>query len=347
VDPYASDYDKNLMSNGWFDTHMPDLNQQDPNLSTYLIQNTIWWVEFAGIDAIRIDTYSYPDQTFMSRLNKSVKKEYPNAFLFGETRVTEPTVQAWFVDDFKYNANRTYLDGVTDFQWYFGVSKGLNENFGWEEGLRRIQLTLTQDMIYAHPENNVTFLDNHDLSRFYSVIGKDYKKWKAGVGMLMTQRGIPCTYYGTEYLFEGFTNPDDLVRQEFNGGWEGDIINYFEQKNIQEIQKEAFDFYNKLTSFRTASKLGELKLKQFVPQDNVYVYFRYNDEKVYMVVVNLGDKKEIDLQPYHEMLSKGSMLKSIFNLQQQSSNGMLQWNNGESFDVFELVLNPTKPSPLK
>ena len=112
---------------------------------------------------------------------------------------------------------------------------------------------------------------------------------------------------------------------------------------IQEIQKEAFDFYNKLTSFRTAYKLGELKLKQFVPQDNVYVYFRYNDEKVYMVVVNLGDKKEIELQPYQEMLSKGTTLKSIFGIQQQSSKGLLKWNDGESFEIFELILNPTKP----
>lgn len=347
MDPYASDYDKKLMSDGWFDTHMPDLNQQDPNLSTYLIQNTIWWMEFAGIDAIRIDTYSYPDQTFMSRLNKSVKREYPSAFLFGETWVTEPTVQAWFVNDFQYNNNKTHLDGVTDFQWYFGVSKGLNENFGWEEGLRRIQLTLTQDLIYTHPENNVIFLDNHDLGRFYSVIGKDLKKWKAGLGMLMTHRGIPCTYYGTEYIFEGFTNPDDLVRQEFNGGWEGDAINYFEQINISPSQKEAFDFYNQLTSFRTSAQLGELKLKQFVPQDNVYVYFRYNDSKMYMMAVNLGDKKEIDLSPFQEMLSKGNQLHSLFSQEKQNTFGNLIWKDGSSFEIYEVILNPTKTSPAK
>ena len=148
-------------------------------------------------------------------------------------------------------------------------------------------------------------------------------------------------------MFEGFTNPDDLVRQEFNGGWEGDAINYFEQKNISPAQKEAFDFYNLLTSFRTASQLGELKLKQFVPQDNVYVYFRYNDAKMYMMVVNLGDKKEIDLLPFQEMLSKGNQMQSLFSKEKQNTSGNLIWKDESSFEIYEVVLNPTKPSPAK
>jgi glycosidase len=344
MDPYASDFDKKLMSDGWFDIHMPDLNQQDPNLATYLIQNTIWWMEYAGIDAIRIDTYSYPDQTFMAQLNHAVKTEYPNAFLFGETWVTEPTVQAWFVDDFKYNKLKTQLDGVTDFQWYFGVSKGLNENFGWEEGLRRMQLTLTQDVIYEHPENNVIFLDNHDLSRFYSVVGKDLKKWQAGMGLLMTQRGIPCSYYGTEYLFDGFTNPDDLVRQEFKGGWKGDSVNYFQQINITNQEKEAFDFYSHLTQLRNKHRWGSMSLKQFVPEDNVYVYFRYNENKTYMMVVNLGEKTNLDLSRYQEMLQEGNAMRSLIHENNHSAQGILNWKKGQAFEIFELI---TTSSPSK
>ncbi len=344
MDPYASDFDKKLMSDGWFDTHMPDLNQQDPNLATYLIQNTIWWMEYAGIDAIRIDTYSYPDQIFMANLNKAVKKEFPKAFLFGETWVTEPTVQAWFVDDFKYNKLKTNLDGVTDFQWYFGVSRGLNENFGWEEGLRRMQLTLTQDVIYEHPENNVIFLDNHDLSRFYSVVGKDPKKWQAGMGLLMTQRGIPCTYYGTEYLFEGYTNPDDLFRQEFKGGWKGDSIDYFKKVNITAQEKEAFDFYTHLTQLRNKHQWGIMSLKQFVPEDNVYVYFRYNAKKTYMMVVNLGEKTNIDLSRFKEMLQQGTAMRSLIHENNHSAQGILNWNKGQTFEIFELI---TTPSPSK
>jgi glycosidase len=344
MDPYASDFDKKLMSDGWFDTHMPDLNQQDPNLATYLIQNTIWWMEYAGIDAIRIDTYSYPDQTFMAQLNQAVKREFPNAFLFGETWVTEPTVQAWFVDDFKYNKLKTQLDGVTDFQWYFGVSKGLNENFGWEEGLRRMQLTLTQDVIYEHPEKNVLFLDNHDLSRFYSVVGKDTKKWQAGMGLLMTQRGIPCSYYGTEYLFDGFTNPDDLVRQEFKGGWKGDSVNYFQQINISNQEKVAFDFYTHLTQLRNKHRWGSMSLKQFVPEDNVYVYFRYNENKTYMMVVNLGEKTNLDLSRFQEMLQKGNAMRSLIHEKNHPAQGILNWNKGQAFEIFELI---TTPSPSK
>ncbi|MEN9334878.1 MAG: hypothetical protein RLY35_2058, partial [Bacteroidota bacterium] len=344
MDPYASDFDKKLMSDGWFDIHMPDLNQQDPNLATYLIQNTIWWMEYAGIDAIRIDTYSYPDQTFMAQLNHAVKTEYPNAFLFGETWVTEPTVQAWFVDDFKYNKLKTQLDGVTDFQWYFGVSKGLNENFGWEEGLRRMQLTLTQDVIYEHPENNVIFLDNHDLSRFYSVVGKDLKKWQAGMGLLMTQRGIPCSYYGTEYLFDGFTNPDDLVRQEFKGGWKGDSVNYFKRINITNQEKEAFDFYTHLTQLRNKHRWGSMSLKQFVPEDNVYVYFRYNENKTYMMVVNLGEKTNLDLSRYQEMLQEGNAMRSLIHENNHSAQGILNWKKGQAFEIFELI---TTSSPSK
>jgi glycosidase len=344
MDPYASDLDKKLMSDGWFDTHMPDLNQQDPNLATYLVQNTIWWMEYAGIDAIRIDTYSYPDQTFMSRLNKAVKREFPSAFLFGETWVTEPTVQAWFVNDFKYNKDKTYLDGVTDFQWFFGVSKGLNENFGWEEGLRRMQLTLTQDVIYEHPENNVIFLDNHDLSRFFSVVGKDLRKWQAGIGLLMTQRGIPCTYYGTEYLFEGFTNPDDLVRQEFKGGWKGDSIDYFKQINITTQEREAFDFYTHLTQLRNKHQWGTMSLKQFVPEDNIYVYFRYNEKKTYMMVVNLGEKNNIELSRFQEMLQKGTKMTSLISAKEYAAQGILNWKTGQAFDIFELT---TTPSPSK
>jgi glycosidase len=340
MDPYASDLDKKLMSDGWFDTHMPDLNQQDPNLATYLVQNTIWWMEYAGIDAIRIDTYSYPDQTFMSRLNKAVKREFPSAFLFGETWVTEPTVQAWFVNDFKYNKDKTYLDGVTDFQWFFGVSKGLNENFGWEEGLRRMQLTLTQDVIYEHPENNVIFLDNHDLSRFFSVVGKDLRKWQAGIGLLMTQRGIPCTYYGTEYLFEGYTNPDDLVRQEFKGGWKGDSIDYFKQINITTQEREAFDFYTHLTQLRNKHQWGTMSLKQFVPEDNIYVYFRYTEKKTYMMVVNLGDKTNIDLSRFQEMLQKGTKMTSLISAKEYAAQGILDWSKGQAFDIFELTTTP-------
>jgi glycosidase len=293
MDPYASEYDKNLMANGWFDKHMPDLNQQDPHLSKYLIQNSIWWIEMGSIDAFRIDTYSYPDQLFMSKLNAAIKKEYPNFFLFGETWVQGSAVQAWFPEGKKVGQNfDSQLDGVTDFQMYFAMTKGLTEPFGWEEGLRRIELTLAHDHLYAHPENLVTFLDNHDLARIYSVFNKDLEKWKMAHAMLLTLRGIPCIYYGTEILMTGFCDPDAHVREEFPGGWPDHKVNAFEKKGRTEIQNEAFDFIQTLLNYRKKSEwLTTSKLTQFVPNDNTYVYARKSADgkKAILCMYNLNE----------------------------------------------------------
>ncbi len=336
MDPYASEQDKALMSDGWFDLHMPDLNQQNPDLAKYLIQNSIWWVLTGEIDAYRIDTYAYPDQKFMADLNQALRAEFPHLFLFGETWVQSTPVQSYFTEQFKNAPFNSYLNGVTDFQLYFGITKGLNENFGWEEGLRRIQMTLAQDFVYHSAFNNVTFLDNHDLSRFYSVINRDFKKWQAGVGMLMTLRGIPCVYYGTEYLLEGYTNPDDLVRQEFNGGWKGDKKNYFTQNNLSQEEKDAYLFYNRLVEFRQTKNVGSLQLKQFVPEDNVYVFFRYDHQSKYMIVVNLGDKTSLDLTRFKEMLNNTSKLIEVFTGAEHSSQETLTWKESQSFTIYEV-----------
>jgi glycosidase len=190
--------------------------------------------------------------------------------------------------------------------------------------------------VYHSAFNNVTFLDNHDLSRFYSVINRDFKKWQAGVGMLMTLRGIPCVYYGTEYLLEGYTNPDDLVRQEFNGGWKGDKKNYFTQNNLSQEEKDAYLFYNRLVEFRQTKNLGSLQLKQFVPEDNVYVYFRYDHQSKYMIVVNLGDKTSLDLTRFKEMLNNTSKLIEVFTGDEHSSQETLTWKESQSFTIYEV-----------
>jgi glycosidase len=293
MDPYASEYDKNLMANGWFDKHMPDLNQLDPHLSKYLIQNSIWWIEMGKIDAFRIDTYSYPDQLFMSNLNAAVKKEYPNFFLFGETWVQGSAVQAWFPEGKKVGQNfDSHLDGVTDFQLYFAMTKGLTEPFGWEEGLRRIELDLAHDHLYTKPENLVTFLDNHDLARIYSLLNNDLEKWKMAHAMLLTLRGIPCIYYGTEILMTGFCDPDAHVREEFPGGWPDHKVNAFEKKGRTEIQNEAFDFIQTLLNYRKKNEwLTTSRLTQFVPNDNAYVYARKSADgkKAILCMYNLNE----------------------------------------------------------
>lgn len=327
MDPYASDIDRNTMLNGWFDNHMPDLNQQDPHLAKYLIQNSIWWIEFAGIDAFRIDTYSYPDQKFMSDLNAAIKKEYPNFLLFGETWVQGSPIQAWYTENNGLNKSfNSNLDGVTDFQLYFAITKGLNENFGWEEGLRRIELTLSHDFLYEKPSRNVTFLDNHDLSRFYSVINEDFEKWKIANAMLFTLRGIPCIYYGHEFLMKNYANPDALVREDFPGGWAGDTINKFESKNLKGKELEAFLFVQRLMEWRNENKwLKDAKLKQFVPEDNTYIYFRYDEKNSVMVIHNLNDEsKEIKLSRFAESLGNYSLGVDIISGKATVLNEMLE-----------------------
>jgi neopullulanase len=305
LDPYAAESDKNIMTNAWFDKHMPDLNQQDPQLAKYLIQNSIWWIEYAGLDAFRIDTYAYPDQQFMKSLNEAIRKEYTDFVLFGETWVQGSPVQSWFTElspsNSKYSSS---LQGVTDFQLYFAITKGLNENFGWEEGFRRIQMTLSHDVLYHDPNLLVTFLDNHDLSRYYSVVNEDFAKWKMGVAMLYTLRGIPSIYYGHEILMKNYADPDAKVREDFPGGWPADGINKFTAAGRNTLENQAFDFCKKLGTWRkNNSWMGLAKLTQFVPMDNTYVYFRTEGGRTLMCIYNGNDKSfDMDLTRFDECI---------------------------------------------
>lgn len=333
MDPYASTSDKNQMSNGWFDKHMPDLNQQNPTLANYLIQNSIWWIEYAGIDAFRIDTYSYPDQVFMKKLNNAIKQEYPDFVLFGETWVQSSTVQSWFTEESRLSAPfNSELTSVTDFQLYFAISKGLMENFGWEEGFRRIEMTLGKDLVYKDPYMNVTFLDNHDLSRFYSVVGEDFDKWKMGIAMMMTMRGIPSIYYGTEVLMKNYCNPDALVREDFPGGWQGDSINYFDPIFRTGKVKEAYDFIYKLAQWRKLNPwFGRSELMQFVPENNTYVYFRYDDGHTVMCAYSLNDQPvQLNLKRFEERIGNAKIAQSLIT--------------GSSFNITESIEIPAKGS---
>ena len=297
MDPYASSADRDIMTNAWFDKHMPDLNQQDTHLARYLIQNSLWWVEYAGIDAFRIDTYAYPDQTFMKQLDEAMRREYPDFFLFGETWVQGSPVQAWFTEEAEVKKDfNSSLHSVTDFQLYYAITKGLRENFGWEEGFRRIELTLAHDILYKEPNNLVTFLDNHDLSRFYSMMSEDMASFKMGIALLYTLRGIPSIYYGTEILMKNYSDPDAKVREDFPGGWPGDASNKFIASGRTKQEQEAFDFCAVLGTWRKANTwFGNSKLMQFVPEENTYVYFRYDDKHTVMCVYN-GNEKPYSLK---------------------------------------------------
>ncbi len=313
LDPYASEYDRNTFTDGWFDHHMPDLNQKNPFVANYLIQNTIWWVEYADLDGIRIDTYLYSDIDFMRDLVAKLRKEYADLTIFGETWVHGVGIQASFTDNTFEQKKDGNLPGVTDFQTYYAINDALSQKMSWTGGVAKMYYTLAQDYFYANANNNVIFLDNHDLSRFYSMVGEDMSKFKMGIAWLLTMRGIPQLYYGTEILMKNYADPDGKVREDFPGGWNGDAKNKFEASDRTDQENEAFDYIQKLLKWRKGKPLFATgKLMQFVPYDGIYVYFRYNAEESVMVVMNCNDEaKQVVLAPYAERTKGFSKFKDV------------------------------------
>ncbi|MFN0202131.1 MAG: glycoside hydrolase family 13 protein [Bacteroidia bacterium] len=315
LDPYAASADKKIMTDGWFDKHMPDLNQQEPHLAKYLIQNGIWWVEYSGLDCYRIDTYPYPDLDFMKNWVECLQKEYPNLGLFGETWVDEVAVQAYFVKNKMNLGYNSPLPAVTDFQLYFASEKALNENPGWMDGVMKWYYVLAQDFIYQDANKNVTFLDNHDVSRCFAILQNDVDKMKMAWTFMLTTRGIPCMYYGTEVLMGNYWDwgNHDKVRQEFPGGWKDNPSNKFTEAGRDAKENDFFNYLRTLATWRKNHEvLYNGKLMQFLPQDGVYVYFRYNDKETVMTIINSNAKEmQLDTQRFAERMARFSSATNV------------------------------------
>jgi glycosidase len=294
MDPYASAADKKLMTDGWFDFHMPDLNQSNPYVQNYLNQNHIWWIEYAGIDGLRLDTYPYNDLNYMADWALKMNAEFPRLSFFGETLVGSVINQAFFTGGKTVNQKiDTHLPGITDVQVKDGIYETLNGKFDWTSGASRLYGVLANDFVYQDPMRNVIFMDNHDMHRYYSMIGEDLEKFKSGMAMLLTMRGIPQVYYGTEILMKNFSRPDGMVREDFKGGWEGDTENKFTATGRTAAENEAFDFVKKLANYRKNNTVLQTgSLMQYVPEKGIYVYFRYNNKKTVMVIVNSNEQEE-------------------------------------------------------
>ncbi|WP_128543570.1 glycoside hydrolase family 13 protein [Larkinella soli] len=287
-DPYASEADRKQLLDGWFTPFLPDLNQRNPFLATYLIQHAVWSTEMFDLDAWRVDTYKYNDLNFLNACNQALMNEYPNLHIFGESWVGTPVAQAFFVKNtvgFPYKSNQP---GGLDFVLYSATNDALKEDFGWDTGVNRFYQALTADALYAEPNKLVTFLENHDTDRYFSVIGEDLSKYKMGATWLLTTRGIPSWYYGTEVLMKNFKNPSDAeVRRDFPGGFPGDQENKFTAAGRNPQEAEAFNLVKKLANYRKVTPaLHSGKLMQYVPQNGTYVYFRYDNNKTIMVATN-------------------------------------------------------------
>lgn len=305
-DPYASEADKTLNTEGWFDTSMPDLNQDNPLLMDYLIQNAIWWIEYADLGGLRIDTYPYNSKEPMARFNTRVMTEYPDFNIVGECWMHEPVeVAYWQKDALNPDGFNSQLPCVMDFPLADALTAFTKEKQGWNTGIMRPYLNLAKDYLYADPYNMLIFADNHDTERLWHLLGGDMDRFKLAFAILATTRGIPQIYYGTEIMMTGEKQKGDGdIRRDFPGGWPGDKVNAFTKEGRTAEQNEVFDFVKKLLNWRKENPvIHDGAIKQFIPEDECYVYFRYNDDKKVMVVLNNSDEdaKTLDMKRFAEI----------------------------------------------
>ncbi|MFC4676870.1 glycoside hydrolase family 13 protein [Dysgonomonas termitidis] len=332
-DPYASAYDVKRSAEGWFIESMPDLNQRNPHVAKYLIQNSIWWIEYAGIDGIRQDTHPYSDYDMMSRWCREVTEEYPDFNIVGETWINTITMHVgiafWQKDSKLAYPKNSYLRSVMDFPLKDIMNSAFDqETTDWGQGLSRIHEYLAQDIVYADPMELLIFLDNHDTSRFYSTEEQtsNLNRYKQALAFLLTTRGIPQIYYGTEILMAADKGEGDgYLRRDFPGGWQDDKTDLFVPANRTSQQNEAFNYLRKLLQWRKGNEaISKGTLKHFVTNNSVYVYERkYNDKSVVVFLSGSDSEKTIDLSPYKEVLPKSQakdvISENIVNL----SNGSL------------------------
>ncbi|CAN5566880.1 glycoside hydrolase family 13 protein [soil metagenome] len=310
-DPYAAPGEKKQMADGWFTRQMPDLNQSNPYMAQFLIQHAIWSVEKFGVDAWRIDTYKYCDLDFMNRCNQALYDEYPKITMFGENWNESVANQAYFAKNIFNTKFKSNLTGDVDFEFLFrGIQPALTQE-PW--GVNQLYQTASLDFMYQDPTQNVVFLDNHDMSRFFSVLDENVAKQKMAIKWLLTTRGIPQMYYGTEVIMKGISNPDGLVRLDFPGGWDGDKKNAFTQQGLTDDEKAVQDLTRRLANYRkNSSALKTGNTMQYIPGDGVYVYFRYDKNQTIMCIMNTADAaRSIDFTKYAERTSGFSKAMSV------------------------------------
>ncbi len=292
VDPHASQYDYDRMLKGWFDTNMPDLNQRNRLLARYLKQNSVWWIEYAGLRGIRMDTQPYADRFFMSDWARYILYEYPYFMIIGEAWMGIPAMVSYYQGGkMNHDGYDSCFPSVFDFALYDDIGLAFNEEQGWATGLMRLYNTLAQDFLYPDPYNLVIFGDNHDTNRIFTRVGEDLDKLKMALTFLFTTRGIPQVYTGTELLESAYEHHGHgELRSNFPGGWPDDPVNKFTREERSEEQNMVVDHITTLLNFRkNTPALYNGWLLQFVPEDNSYVYFRYDDQDTIMVILNNND----------------------------------------------------------
>ncbi|WP_438963704.1 glycoside hydrolase family 13 protein [Winogradskyella sp.] len=315
-DLYASNVDHKGNTDGWFVEGMPDLNQRNPFMANYIIQNSIWWIETLELGGIRQDTYPYPDKDFMSDWAGAIMKEYPNFSIVGEEWSYNPLLVAYWQDG-KDNADgyKSNLKSSMDFPMQKAIIDGLKEEESWDKGLVKLYEGLANDFVYVTPKDIMVFLDNHDKSRIYTEVGEDATKTKMALSYMLMMPRIPQIYYGTEILMNDTANPGDhgLIRTDFPGGWEGDTVNAFTGEGLTAEQKDMQRFLKKILNYRKNSEaMQNGETKHFAPENKTYVLARYNDSETLVHIINKNDDSfELDLTRFEELGLNGKTLKNV------------------------------------
>ncbi|WP_456422310.1 glycoside hydrolase family 13 protein [Lutibacter sp.] len=310
-DPHTSKIDAKLCMDGWFDTTMPDLNQSNPLVLKYLIQNAIWWIEYANLDGFRVDTYSYADKEGIAKWTKAIMDEYPNFNIVGEVWMHNQAAISYWQKDSKIGAiesYNSYLPSVMDFTLHDALTAMFNEdNATWDNGMIKAYNNFANDYLYPNSNNILVFADNHDTQRINEIFDGDINKYKLAITLIATVRGIPQLYYGSEIGMRGNkNNGDGDIRRDFPGGWKNDANNAFTSLGRTKQQQAYFNFTSKLLNWRkNAEVIHTGKTTHYIPENNVYVYFRYNEKNSVMVIINNNPKEQtIELNRFAENLKK-------------------------------------------
>ena len=340
-DLYASKSDKKGNTDGWCVATMPDLNQKNPFMAIYIIQNSIWWIETIGLSGIRQDTYPYPDKDFMSNWAGAIMAEYPNFSIVGEEWSYNPLLIGYW----QKGANNRYgyasnLTSTMDFAMQRNVVDAINEKESWDTGLVKMYEGLANDFHYATPKDIMVFPDNHDMSRIYTQLNGDLENTKMALSFYLMMPRIPQIYYGTEILMDDFEKPGDhgLIRTDFPGGWKDDAVNAFTGEGLKTDQKNMQLFLKKVLNFRKNTKaIHEGITIHFAPYMGTYVLFRIIDEEIVVLILNKNDKPfHLDLKRYSEIGLEGKILKNVI------SGEKITWDTGISFTKRGVTLLTTK-----
>jgi glycosidase len=297
-DNNASKVDSKQCMDGWFVPSMPDLNQSNPMVLNYLTQNAIWWIEYADLDGFRVDTYSYNDKEGISKWTKAITDEYPHFNIVGEVWMHDQAQMSYWQKDSKIGAIQSYnsnLPSVMDFTLHDAIGNVFNEDRqSWDRGMIQVYDNFANDFLYPNPDNLLVFAENHDTGRFNEIYKSDFKKYQLAMTLIATVRGIPQLYYGSEIGMKGDKGKGDAdIRRDFPGGWNGDANNAFTKEGRTAEQQKFFEFSSKLFTWRKSKEvIHSGKMTHYVPDNNVYVYFRYNEKETVMVIINNNSDKQ-------------------------------------------------------